>query len=398
MWTRVNWVARLMRNDPRVRALGLCAVGVLVGFTGCSKADHRISMADFLAAEQARASSISIAPPSDTDTPMTSAFTRYRVGPGDVLDVRMIGGGGEAIYPAMNIRVSREGTIDLPNLNPLNVEDMELEDVEHAIKLAYVPNVHRELVVSVMPVTLDTTKVLVVGAVTEPGLIPLRRTERNVLFAIVGAGGVTEIASGRATLRRLSDPGKEETYDLTNPVELQAALTAPPLDHGDIIEVQTATPNTVYVGGLVQLVGPQTIANGGHVNVLQALAAAGGLREDVGPKEGTLVRRMPDGTDVHIKLDLERVAMGLDPNPMLAAGDILWVPETFETRVREFINQNVFFRAGISVNYNVTGIEFLNRRSQQSSRFGGSNGLQDSFDPLGFLSRNNALQNLVSRP
>ncbi len=398
MRTRSSRVVALMRKDQRVWGLGLCVVAVWGGVTGCSKADHRISMADFLAAEQARASTTRTVPPSDTETHVTGAFTRYRVGAGDVLDVRMIGGGGEAIYPEMNIRVSRDGTIDLPNLNPLNVEDMELEDVEHAIKLAYVPNVHRELVVNVMPLALDTTKVLVVGAVTEPGLIPLRRTERNVLFAIVGAGGVTEIASGRATLRRLSDPDKEETYDLTDPVELQAALAAPPLNHGDIIEVQTATPNTVYVGGLVQLVGPQTIANGGHVNVLQALAAAGGLREDVGPKEGTLIRRMPDGTDVHVKLNLERLALGLDPNLMLAAGDILWVPETFETRVRDFINKNVFFRAGISVNYNVTGIEYLNRQNQQASRFTGGSGLQDSFDPLGFLTRNNALQNLVTRP
>jgi len=367
-------------------ALGLAA--------GCTRVDHRVSLADFLATERSNTAAVKL-PSPETTRRATSAFTLYRVGPGDVLEVKTIGGDGEEIYPAMNIRVGRDGTIDLPNLDPINVGNMELEDIERAIKAAYVPNVHRELVVNVMPVAVGTTKVLVVGAVTAPGLVPLRRTDRNVLFAIVAAGGVTGIASGRATLRRLRHPEAEETYDLTDPIELQAALAAPALEQGDIIEVLTATPNTIYVGGLVRNVGPQTYADGGKVNLLQALAAAGGLREEVGPKEGTLVHRMPDGTDVHVRLDLQRLASGLDPNLTLAAGDILWVPETFETRVRSFINQNFFFRAGVSVNYTATGVEFLNRQHQQSQSLGGGS-TQNSFDPLGFLSRNNALQSLLT--
>jgi len=234
--------------------------------------------------------------------------------------------------------------------------------------------------------------------VTQPGLVQLRRTERNMLYALIGAGGVSELASGAATLRRLRDPEAEETYNLTDPAQLQAALALAPLEHGDIIQVHAAPLNTVFVGGLVQRAGPQPYPAGTEVNVLQVLAAAGGLRTDVHPKEGTLVRRMPDGTDAHIKLDLDRLAMGADPNLTLAAGDIVWVPETFETRLADFINRNIFIRAGVSVNYNVSGVEFLNRRSQQSRGLGGGGGLQDTFDPLGFLSRGAALQDLVNRP
>lgn len=380
---------------PRNRLCRWCiGAAAVIAAAGCQTADYRISLDEFLAGEQAAASPVELPSPETTQR-AASAFSLYRVGTGDVLEVKTIGGGGEEIYPIMNIRVGRDGTIDLPNLEPLKVGDMELEDVERTIKSAYVPNVHRELVVNVMPLSVNTTKVLVVGAVTEPGLIALRRTDRNVLFAIVGAGGVTGIASGQATLRRLSDAESEETYDLTDPAQLQAALAAPPLEHGDIIEVHAATPNTVFVGGLVRVIGPQTYEDRGRVNLLQALAAAGGLREDVGPKEGTLVRRLPDGSDVHVKLDLERLACGLDPNLTLAAGDILWVPQTFETRVRDFINRNIFLRAGVSVNYNVTGVEFLNRGSAQARSLSGGGGLQDSFDPLGFLTQNAALQSLT---
>jgi len=129
--------------------------------------------------------------------------------------------------------------------------------------------------------------------------------------------------------------------------------------------------------------------------IQQALAAAGGVRTDVFPKEGTLIRHLPDGRDVQVKLNLDQLARGEDPNLTLAAGDILWVPETFGTRFMQFVNSNIFFRAGVSVNYNVSGVEYLNRQRQQAAGLAGrSSSLQDSFDPLGFLNRNTILNQL----
>jgi hypothetical protein len=106
---------------------------------------------------------------------------------------------------------------------------------------------------------------------------------------------------------------------------------------------------------------------------------------------------MPDGTDAHVRLDLARIATGEDPNIVLAAGDILWVPETLETVVQNWVNRNIFVRAGVSVNYNVTGIEFLNRAGRQAGQTG-TGGLQDAFDPFGFISRGSGIQTLVNQP
>jgi len=66
--------------------------------------------------------------------------------------------------------------------------------------------------------------VLVIGAVTDPGLIALRRTQCNMLYAIAAAGGVSGIASGKATLRRIRDPGVSVTFDLRDAVQLQQAV------------------------------------------------------------------------------------------------------------------------------------------------------------------------------
>ena len=81
---------------------------------------------------------------------------------------------------------------------------------------------------------------------------------------------------------------------------------------------------------------------------LTSIAAAAGLRTDVFPDEAVLVRHLDNGTDVRVCLDISRITDGADPNIQLTAGDILWVPHTAETRVQEWINRNIYFRAGAS--------------------------------------------------
>lgn len=363
--------------------------------TGCAR-DHRISLAQFLAMQEGEAVAAEAEPVPAPSLDLSRNLGPYRVGPGDVLQVTLTRADQTALFPPVLVRIDRNGDVDLPVVGAARVADLELEDVEDAIRNAYVPNVLTECVVHVDLATADTTNVLVIGAVGNPGLIPLRRTERNLLFAIVGAGGVSSAASGKAVLRRIRHPDRVETMALTDPVELNKALSLPPLEAGDIIYVDAAQPNTVYVGGLVSRIGPQTMPSGVNMTVLQAIAGAGGLRTDVTPTEGTLIRRLPSGRDVQVKLDMQRIVTGRDPNISLQAGDILWIPDTFGTRIEEFINQNLFLRAGVAVNYNVSGQEFLNR-NQQRGGGGFNNNLQDSFDPFGFLNQNNALRGISNQ-
>lgn len=375
-----------------------CMILIMCALVGC--ADHRISLADFLDMQQevrqTRVVTLSAAELEAARELLDRRLGPYRVGPSDVLTVTLTNVAETALFAPVLVRVDSKGEIDLPLVGALRVADMELEAVDDAIRNAYVPGIVKDAVVHVEVTTAESTNVMVKGAVTMPGLVALRRTERNLLFAIVGAGGASDLASGEVTLRRIRRPTEEITLDLSDPAELRAALALKPLEDGDIVNVRAAVPNTVLVGGLVNAPRPQAYPPGVEVSVLQAIAAAGGLRTDVFPREGTLIRRMPDGRDVHVKLALNRIADGRDPNILLAAGDILWVPETFGTRVQDFINRNFFLRAGVSVNYSVTGIEFLNRRSMQTSRLGG--GLEDSFDPFGFLTRGTTLQSLSTQP
>ncbi|MFQ5494581.1 MAG: polysaccharide biosynthesis/export family protein, partial [Phycisphaerae bacterium] len=222
---------------------------------------------------QARAAEIASQPESFN---LADFIGPYRVGPGDVFTISLVGADGSPLFPALTIRVDRHGFVDLPVVGKLGVADQALDDVEDTILAAYVPAVYREAACHVTVQEEAPTRVLVTGAVATPGLVQLRRTERNLVFAIAMAGGVSDLASGQATLKRIRRPHDEVTLNLRDPLQVKAALTIDPLDDGDMIHVEAAVPNMIYVGGLVNAGGAQHDPAGTRVTILQALANAQG--------------------------------------------------------------------------------------------------------------------------
>lgn len=392
--------------------------------SGCE--EHRISPSEFMAMQESivveaegavatqPASTMPSALPEEEEAIINRELGPYRVAIGDQLGVTVLGP-DTSLAPAPGemtaaggrvFRVDRNGEIRVPLAGSIKVAGLELEDVERVVLETLVERqVYTDpdqISVSVVLAAPYTTNVVVQGAALTPGVVRLRRNERNLMYAIAAAGGMTQIASGEAILRRLRRPGEEVRLNLFDPEGLKASLLMPPLEDGDIIEVVAAQPNTVFVGGLVLTPGPQVYPPGTTVTVLQAIAAAAGVRPDLWPHEATLIRRM-DGRDVHVKLNVDRIQKAKDPNFTLAAGDVLWVPHTIETRIREWINNNVFFRMGATVNanysldYSMPGVDYLNRAARDAAVFGRGQTLQDQFDPFGFLLQNRSLQNLQGR-
>jgi len=333
---------------PRWRVSAAGCVCLSLAFVCClCGCEHRVSLREFRAIQDQLQVSESLQGGQDAEASaelLGESMGPYKVGPNDVLGVTVTPAGDVPPVP-LQVRVDSGGQVLLPMVGQVEVGAMTLEEAEAAIRRAYVPKCHVEAIVHVEVLEAETTEVMVLGAVGLPGIIPLRRGERNLLYATARAGGAAETASGRVTLRRTRQPGEEITLDLRDPKDLQTALTLDPLEDGDVVTVHPAKPNIIFVGGLVNAVGPQTYPPGTHVTILQAIAAAGGLRTDIIPIEGTLIRRV-NGKDVHVKLDLERMSRGQDENIELAAGDILWVPHTLGTRLHEIFNNTVYVRAG----------------------------------------------------
>jgi len=334
---------------------------------------------------------------------LQAQLSPYTPGPGDLLTVALVTLDLAAPSPSVQVRVDEQGNVKLPIIGSINVGGKPLEEIEALIRHAYTQGIYRDVTITVAVSEPALTAVMVRGAVTQPGMVALPRNRRNILFAIVRAGGVSEMASGLVVLHRIRQGGESHTLNLYNVEDIRTALLLDPLEEGDVITVKPAAPNTVFVGGLVNNPHPQMYPPGAEITVLQAIAGANGLRTDVTPREGTLIRRAADGQEVHVRLDLDRITRGIDPNIALAAGDILWIPETAETRVQDWINRNIFLRAGLSatagVNYTGTGVEFLNENARQVHTSGNSvNTLQDRFDPFGFLMQNMAIQRTPANP
>jgi polysaccharide export outer membrane protein len=360
------------KSPPGWKVSALTGVSLLLLgpiLTGC---EHRISLAEF----QTIQDQIHQEQQSQLEADMAAAKEQidnslgpFKAGPGDVLSVTVTPAGQPPQLP-VQARIASDGTVHLPMVGKVQIGGMTLEQAEAVIHETYVPDYHVQAVVHVEVSEAATTNVMVVGAVGLPGLVSLRRTERNLLYATARAGGASQTASGLVTLKRLRRPEEQTTLNLRDPKDLKTALGLDPLADGDIVTVHAAKSNTIFVGGLVNAVGPQTYPPGTHATVLQAIAAAGGLRTDLIPIEGTLIRRV-DGKDVHVKLHLDRLTKGEDENIELAAGDILWVPHTIGTRLHEIFNNTVYVRAGAVYQASYTDVG-SNLRGDEKDREGTS--------------------------
>jgi polysaccharide export outer membrane protein len=64
------------------------------------------------------------------------------------------------------------------------------------------------------------------------------------------------------------------------------------------------------------------------LTVLQALAMAEGVLGTAAKNRARIIRKAPDGTQTEIPVDLKKVFAGKSPDEVLAANDILFVPNS----------------------------------------------------------------------
>ncbi len=307
--------------------------------TAC-KSDNRISLADMMQREHALAEAPAV--PIEHERLALTDFHPYQVGPRDVLGIQMTGLMDDRYAPTvLQVRVHRDGTISLPVVGSIKVGGLDLGQVEQAIIDAHVPDVVTDMAVYVELAATENTTVLVLGAAAAPGLVKLAHNERNPLYAIASAGGFSTTSSGRVRLKPIRPERHELVFDFNDVNDVRRALSGPPLESGDVLTVEAAENAAVYVGGLVNRPGPILIPPDSTLSVVRAVTAAGGLRDYLDVKEATLVRKLTDGDQVHVKLDLGKMLVGRAPDLELKPGDVLQIAHTADTFVQEWFFQNV---------------------------------------------------------
>lgn len=242
--------------------------------------------------------------PRTEEQPLTKI---YRVGPNDVLDVRL----NDSDQESTLYTVTAAGLLEHPLLNePMSVTGLTVEEIgtrieEDLRKRAIVEN--PKAVVGVRDYASHA--VLVSGLVKEAGTKFLRR-EAIPLYVVVADAQPLPEASKVSVVRNESNQVFE--IELNQAVDMNFLVRA-----GDVINLSPDTTQFVYIGGEVKLPGEKTFRRG--LTLMQAILAAGG----VGPKAkiAEIARDDGNGFLVATRYRLEEIASGKAMDPILKPGD-----------------------------------------------------------------------------
>lgn len=250
--------------------------------------------------------------PSNANIELTKTdfeLTRiYRVGAGDVLDVRIADdpGGRSTLFT-----VTPSGLLEHPALSdPLPVVGLTVEEIGNRLE----EDLKRRAISDKPKVTVGVRDylshaVLVSGLVKEPGTKILRREAIPLYVVLADAQPLAE--AGRVSVVR-HETNQVLDLDLTEPREMNL-LVKP----GDVISIQANPTQFFYLGGEVKEPGEKSFRRG--MTLTQAILAAGGPTNNA--KEARVGRDNGSGFLEMTKYNLKDINSGKLKDPLLQPGD-----------------------------------------------------------------------------
>lgn len=274
-----------------------------------------------------------VATPSAEATPKaSSADQRYRIGPGDVIEVLVY---NQPQLTRPSLRVDALGMIRMPLLEgEIKAACKTESELGKELTVRY-QEYQKYPQVEVYVKEYNSQLVAIVGAVNSPGRFQLQRRVR--LFEILTLAGGPNATAGR-TVQIVHAPnspivcedenengheeGKAEIsfYDLN--ATLRAEDTANPyLKAGDVITVPTA--EEIYILGNVHK--PSTIPLKESVTISKAITMAGGVLPDADSKHVRITRQAPGANKTELVVNLKEINKGAAEDIPLQANDVVQV-------------------------------------------------------------------------
>ena len=322
--------------------------------------------------------------------------TDYPIGPGDVLLIS-----AQKVDELNNrvVRVSGDGTINLPLIGVVRVSGLRADSVSAAIedglkKYLYNPQVQ------IFVQEFHSRRVAVIGAARTPGVLALTDPNETILDIITRSGGTTPDAGDEVLLFPTEDNGVHGTgavhqvsvgsqfaadsmvfgtSELPQAVgsseppqaggvdhDLQRFLSQIPADsHPIVISLKSRSltggqylnlpvrPGDVMLipgGGDVMVVGwvqtPGHFKVGSGLTVLGAIGAAGGPMYAANLSDVDLVRTDPSDHKQVISIDVNAIQKGDAPDPKVIANDVINVPYS-TVKIGPYVFYNILTRMGI---------------------------------------------------
>jgi polysaccharide export outer membrane protein len=222
-------------------------------------------------------------------------------------DVR-IGAKGEA-------QMALIGNIDLAGLTGEEAAESIARELRNR-KLLLSPQVN------VLIKEFASQGVSVIGEVQHPGVYQVLGS-RSLLDLISMAGGLTNVADTRITVKRRRESEQTITVKLKNDDPDTSLNNNVQIYPGDLIVVPRA--GIVYVLGDVNRPGGFVMQDSGKITLLQALAQAGGATKSASLSKAVLMSKNAQGY-ASTKLHVGKIQKGEAPDLELHSNDILFVP------------------------------------------------------------------------
>ena len=253
------------------------------------------------------------APVSDIPVP-----SEYKVGPGDVIQIQMYGKENQE----HELRVSRNGSLQLPEMGPITVTGMTFDEVKELLTKRIQEN-YLGVDVSISLGELRSIRVLLAGEAHKPGSYTVSSLS-TITQALFVSGGVSDIGSLRDIQLKRNGKlvGSFDLYELLLKGDASQDLR---LQSGDVVFIP-AVGKTVSVKGEVRR--PAIYELKGKETMADLLRLAAGLKANAYPKKALLQRYDVNHLPSLINIDLtdnQQLALAVKD------GDLLEVKSTSES-------------------------------------------------------------------
>jgi polysaccharide export outer membrane protein len=270
--------------------------------------------------------------PKPASHPATQSDERYRIGPGDVLDIRIFN------RPNLSrdaVRVEGSGIIRMPLIEGEIQAACKTEgELAKEIASRYL-KYYRNPQVDVFVKEYHAREVALIGAVNEQGRYQMRRRLR-LLELLTFAKGTTEKAGQTINIVRAGGPELSVRADdsaVNNSTFIRLRLNDtlrgeeqanPYVQAGDIVTIPEA--DQIYVVGNVY--SPKAVPLKEPTTVSRAIAIAGGALRDSRTDRVRIVRQQPGTKQAEIFVNLSAIAHKRAEDVLLQPNDIVEVQES----------------------------------------------------------------------
>lgn len=237
---------------------------------------------------------------------------------GDAINITVF---GEESLSGM-FAVSETGELSFPLLGRLAVVGKSPQQVEEEIERLLEIDLIRDAEVSASLADREALSVIVIGDVRSPGAVAFPESGGlDLMTAIASAGGFTETSDSEQIAVRSS--GQRQGVTVSKSGARRMLLP------GDTVVVQSkGKAETITILGEVKSPGSVELPTSGELNLLTAIAEAGGFTTRARPSKVT-VRRKSDSKSADVEtVNVSKLQKEDGEAYLLRAGDVVVIPES----------------------------------------------------------------------